>query len=319
MARSLHWTQLTRGLLALVAVLASAVAVLIFARVGRLHGDTFHIYALTEDAKGVIRGTEVWLDGQKVGLVMSVDFRGITVPTKDRLVLSLDVMDDALGRVRSDSRTEIRSGTSVIASPVVYISSGTPRGRPLGEGDTLYASAQTDFETAASQLTEAGRQLPVIVSNVKLLTRQMQSAQSTLGAFGLGGGAATVRSTTSRASRLLSRLTSSRGTLGQVLNGSGALAARARHAMAEADSIRALLASGETAFGRFRRDSTLLRDIAEIRQELATVQALASSPDGTLGRMRSDSAVQAALAEAYRQLDLLLADVKKHPFRYLVF
>lgn len=319
MARSLTWHQLTGGILAFAGIVALALAILLFARVGQLHGKTFRVYALTDDARGVIRGTEVWLDGQKVGLVKSVDFRQVDVPEKDRLILTLDVVDNALGHVRTDSRTEIRSGGSLIASPVVYVTSGTPRGRPLREGDTLPAQSQLDVESATAQLSEAGQQLPVIMNNVKLLSRQLQSAQSTLGAFGIAGGGATLRTTTNNASRLLTKMSTPRGTIGRIMSGSGPLMTRARHAMGEADSIRALLASGQTTFGRFRRDSSLLREIADVRQELSTLRTLAASSDGTLGRMRQDSAVQNAIAEAYRQMDLLFADVKKHPFRYLAF
>jgi len=319
MARSLTWHQLTGGVLAFVAIVVLALAILLFARVGQLHGKTFRVYAMTDDARGVIRGTEVWLDGQKVGLVKSVDFRPVDAPEKDRLLLTLDVTDGALGRLRSDSRTQIRSGGSLIASPVVYVTSGTPRGRPLRDGDTLSAQSQTDFENTAAQFAAAGEQFPAIISNVKLLSRQLQSAQSTLGALGIEGGGVTLQKTGANASRLLTKMSTSRGTIGRIMTGSSPLMARTRHAMAEADSIRALLASGQTTFGRFRRDSSLLQRIADVRQQLSTLRTLAASPDGTLGRMRQDSAVQNAIAEAFRQMDLLFADVKKHPFRYLVF
>ena len=319
MARSLSWHQLTGGVLAFVAIVALALAILLFARVGQLHGKTFRVYALTDDARGVIRGTEVWLDGQKVGLVKRVDFRPVTAPENDRLVLTLDVTADALGRLRSDSRTEIRSGGSLIAAPVVYVTSGTPRGRPLRDGDTLSAQSQPDFENSAAQIAAAGQQFPAIISNVKLLSREMQSAQSTLGALGIEGGGATMQRTQANASRLLTKMSTSRGTIGHLMNGSSPLMDRTRHAMAEADSIRALLASGQTTFGRFRRDSSLLRQVADVRQQLSTLRTLAASPDGTLGRMRQDGAVQHAIAEAFQQMDLLLADIHKHPFRYLVF
>ena len=87
--------------------------------------------------------------------------------------------------------------------------------------------------------------------------------------------------------------------------------------MARVDSIRALLASPNTSVGRFRRDSTLLAEVDDVRNELALVRASLDSPDGTVGRARKDSALATALAQAQREMTLLFADIKKHPRRYL--
>jgi hypothetical protein len=103
--------------------------------------------------------------------------------------------------------------------------------------------------------------------------------------------------------------------VGKVLE--GGLAVRAKHVMARADSVRALVASPNTSLGRFRRDSTLLTEVGGIRDELARLRAELDSPDGTLGRFAQDSAITLQLAEAQNQMALLFADIKKHPLRYL--
>jgi hypothetical protein len=89
--------------------------------------------------------------------------------------------------------------------------------------------------------------------------------------------------------------------------------------MARADSVRALLASDRTSFGRFRRDSTLLREVADIRNEIDIVRARMASPDGTLGRLRADSAVFDALAGVQREMAALFADIRRRPLRYIRF
>jgi hypothetical protein len=97
------------------------------------------------------------------------------------------------------------------------------------------------------------------------------------------------------------------------------LSTRATRVMARVDSVRALLASPNTSFGRFRRDSTLLSEVADIRNELSIIQALVDEPRGTAGRVLRDSAITSALAGAQREMSLLFADIKKHPLRYLSF
>ena len=120
-----------------------------------------------------------------------------------------------------------------------------------------------------------------------------------------------------RAGTLMGRVKSGPGTLGLLMNGRGVLGTSARVAMARADSIRALLASGRGSVGRFRRDSTLLREVAAVRDELAIVNELMSRPTGTVGRLRQDEAIQEGVASAQREMTALFADLKKHPFRYI--
>lgn len=57
------WRGLLPGTIIVVVIAALTVAVLVYARVGRLHGDTYRLYIRTDAARGVIKGTEVWLAG----------------------------------------------------------------------------------------------------------------------------------------------------------------------------------------------------------------------------------------------------------------
>jgi hypothetical protein len=94
---------------------------------------------------------------------------------------------------------------------------------------------------------------------------------------------------------------------------------RAARAMAQVDSIRALLASDQHSLGRFRRDSSLVRDVGQLRTEMQRLQALAADPNGTIGRVRADSAITRGIHRDLVALDSLFADIKKHPQRYVAF
>jgi hypothetical protein len=117
--------------------------------------------------------------------------------------------------------------------------------------------------------------------------------------------------------RLRRRLSDGRGSVGRILDGD--LGARAQRVVSRGDSVRALVGSSNTSLGRFRRDSTLMSEVADIRDELAKVRASLAESRGTAGRIARDSAVFSALGEAHREMTLLLADLKKHPLRYNPF
>jgi hypothetical protein len=62
-----------------------------------------------------------------------------------------------------------------------------------------------------------------------------------------------------------------------------------------------------------------MAEVDDIRNELTLVQANLEESRGTAGRAVNDSALASAIGEAARQMTLLLADLKKHPLRYVAF
>jgi hypothetical protein len=319
MARKVRWKDLIVGIVAAAGVLVVAFVILVYGRVGLLHGKKFTLYVLTDAARGVIRGTEVWLDGQKVGVVKGIEFRSPDKPVSERLILVLSILESARGRVRENSRVQVRSGANIIGDRVVYISSGTTNQTALADGDTIRAAEQADVEEMTSDVALASRELPGIIENVKLLADQLQTAQGTLGALGIERGGPQAIQLRIKTSRVMARLTASDGTLGRAWREHDGLMGRASAVMARVDSIKTLVGSDRNAFGRFRRDSTLSIEIQRIRAELAEVQRLALSPNGTVGRARTDSIILRNVHRDLAAIDSLIADAKKHPLRYIAF
>ena len=319
MSRQSRWKDLRIGALATCGIIAAALLILIFGRVGVLHGRKFTFHVTTDAARGVIRGTDVWLDGKKVGVVTRVSFRAPSAPLSDRLVITLSVLERERSRIRKDSQIQVRSGGSIIGDRVVSVNSGSATAPEIVPGDTIHAREQADVEGVTSDAAVASREIPGILENVKLLAAQLRTAEGTLGALGLETGNAQLSTLGERTRKLMDDLTQSKGTLAKAGAGVASLGERASQSMARVDSIRRLLASDAHSFGRFRRDSTLLTEVGRVRDELAVVQQLAASPNGTIGRLRSDSAIIRNVHRDLAAIDSLFADMKKHPLRYIAF
>jgi phospholipid/cholesterol/gamma-HCH transport system substrate-binding protein len=319
MPRRASWRELIVGLIALVAITAISLAVLVFARIGTLHGDTFRLFALTGEARGVIRGSEVWLGGQKVGVVKDVNFMPPSAAPSSRLLIVMDVLSSARQGIRLNSTAQVRSGGTLIASPVVYLTIGTNSVRPVRSGDTVRAIPQSDLETMSSEFAIASRQFPAILENIKLLNDQLHSVKGTLGAFGIDHGGVELTRVQSGVAQLRAKVTQPGGTIGLALGSRSSLTGRAQQIMARADSVRALIAGESSSYGRFRRDSSLMREVADIRNELDILRAHMASTSGTLGRARADSALFDQIASAQREMTLIVADIKRRPFRYVHF
>ena len=83
--------------------------------------------------------------------------------------------------------------------------------------------------------------------------------------------------------------------------------------------MRAVFSSQRTTIGRVRGDSTLLKTVEDVRNEVAIARALLVEPRGTAGRVLRDSAIVRQAQRAQRQLDSLVTDIKYHPLRYWPF
>lgn len=316
-AKRAGWRPLIPGILILLGLAAFTVSVLVFARLGRLRGDTYRVRMLTDAARGVIKGTDVWLAGQKVGLVASIDFAAPARDTMARLLIELELIDDVRELIRQDSHAQIRSGGSLIGAPVVYLSVGTATTPRLEPGDTVRAKPQVDTEGLTSAVAMAGKQIPQLIRDVRRIGDELHTATSRLSEVQDNGGVS-LEVVGSRAAGITRRAKRGEGVLPRVMR-ERTIAERVSNVMRSADSVRALLASEDNVLGRFRRDSTLVREVASVRDEMSILRALIGQSQGTAGRLANDRAVTAALASAEKEMARTIEDLKRDPLRYVRF
>ena len=315
MAREHNWNELRLGLISAAAIVVIIVLTLLFARVGGVHGKKVTLWVVTDDATGILSGTEVWLAGRKIGLVKKIEFRPPSVDTTQRLLVKLETLESALPNIRRDSWAQIRAGGSLIATAVVYISAGSARFPQLHDGDTLRTRESSKIADLATQITEVAPKISAAATQVGLLNEKLSQPTGTIGNFRTHGLPALPQfgGTMSR----LSAKMSGNGTIGLAMRHD--LMGRATRAMARTDSIRALMASDKSSLGRFKKDTTLMTKAAGVMAELDTLKGMMSDPVGTIAAAHPDSALTRELARSRALLDSLMKDAKKHPQRYINF
>lgn len=311
--KALTWRSVSGGIAAVVGIVLLAFLVLTYARTGVVRGSKFRLYVAVPDANNVLKGTDVWLNGQRVGTVARIDFAPPSAPPDERVVIAADVLTRVRDHIRLDSRANLQSGGTIIGAPVVYITSGTPTRRVIAPGDTIRGTGKSDFEIAASRATEAVEELPGIISDSKVILANAKVAGSRLSSIVQRGGQ---RSFAAQGSQLMQKLSSGRGSA-RLLMRDQELRRRAASTLAATDSLRTLLASRMDEMGRFRRDSSLGRAVLALRDDVSELRALARDPNGTVGRITGDSALVRGLDSLFVELNTLMADIKKNPLRYV--
>lgn len=315
MPRHLHWRELTGGIVAAAVIAAVTVAVLMFARVGELHGKKVTLYVATAEAPGILAGSEVWLAGQKEGVVNGVTFQSPTVPESERVLITTDFLAEALPRVRRDSYAQIKPGGSLIGTVVVSISAGTATAPPLKAGDTIYARHRAAATSLSDDIGTIGPQFAALGAATKELANKINRPIGTIGNY-RANGLVDLPDVSAGMSSLSARANGN-GTIGRAMRGD--LRLRASHAMAAADTIRALMASNKSTLGRFRRDTTLMTNAAYVLAEVDSLRTLLADPLGSMQAARSDSTLTLQLARTHTLLAALIKDAKSHPLRYIRF
>lgn len=310
MPRQRNWTDLRGGIISAVVIVLVVLATVVFARVGALHGKKVTLYVLADDGSGVLPGTEVWLAGKHSGSVKNIAFRAPTSDTLGRLIIATEFLARDLPYVRRDSWAQIQAGGSLLGTPVVYVAIGS-RGSPaLRDGDTIRARPKPRALDVAGQVAGVMPEARGLMSEFSNLNRQISTPVGTIGNFRTRG-MGEMTDVAGSMSRITGKMTSGRGTIGLAMRGD--LKERASRVMSAADSARLLMTSGRGSIGRFRRDTTLMTTVNRITADLDTLRAMAGKFGG------GDSSLTLALAQRRALMDSLIADIKKHPFRYISF
>ena len=314
MPRSYKWSELKVGIISGAAILAIVLGVLIFARVGALHGSRERLFVLTDHAPGVLPGTEVWLAGEKVGLVSTIKFRPASVDTSRRVIIEADILSKYMTQLRRNSYADIRPGGNLIGSPVVYISPVTSAAPQLHSGDTILTKKAGVIEDVGQNVTQLVSRLGVLADSTSKAIALLNSEAGAVGAF-TRNGLPRIANVTGTMSGMLQQAQHGNGTAGLMIRGN--IGARFKALSAAKDSITYLMNSGSGTLGRFHRDSTLVPTIGRIKSEVDSLRGLMSSGNTTLSRMKSDTTLVKEMARARAQLDSLMKDIKKHPLKYL--
>jgi ABC-type transporter Mla subunit MlaD len=317
MTRVVRWRNLIPGLVSVAAVLAIVTGIIFYGRIGALRGDTYPVYVFTNEARGILQNSDVWLEGKRVGIVDAIEFRPIATDTAKRIRLTLKILREHQGLIRADSYAQIRSGGRLLGEPVVYITMGTTSSPALEAEAVLDSREQADAENIASEIALASRDFPMIAQNARRLIEQARVLAQRLDAVGTDEPGVAFRVVTRRAQRLTSAA-SDTGTVGMFLADSLALVARLRQIMARTDSLgRRLQETGHT-FDRMSSDSSLSRQIADLRNEVSIVRALLTDARGSAGRLMFDQAIPSQLTRVESELGQLMTDLRNNPARYLI-
>jgi phospholipid/cholesterol/gamma-HCH transport system substrate-binding protein len=335
--RSLAWSELKIGILAVVAIV---LAIMLIVAVGGQGGFAWQRYELKTkfpDVKGLKSGAVVRVAGVEVGKVTDVSLVGSEVE------VTLEVNEENQQRITTESRASIGS-LSLLGEPVIDITPAT-QGTPLKDGDFLPAGrAPGQLSDVAEGATQSLEQITGILRDIrggkgtvgKLFTddavykevqRLVASAETVAGHLSRGQGTlgmlirdpAAYRSFNAAVAdlqQMTRSINAGEGSLGRILK-DDALAKSLTSASANFDQLTGKLNRGEGTVGQLLTEKELYDRFNSLAGRIDKLTANLEQGQGTAGQLLRDKQLYDNMNAAANELRQLIGDIRKDPKKYL--
>ena len=335
--RSLAWSELKIGVLAVVALIIAAALIFTLGGQGGFFWQRYPLKVRFPNVAGVKEGSPVRVAGVEMGSVTKMQFAGSNIE------IEVQLFKDVRDRVRTTSVATVGS-VSLLGEGAVDITARTD-GTPLPDWGYVKAGA------AARSLSDVTAQASQGLEQVNLLVRDLRAGRGTAGQL-LTDEALYRRMTglTDAASAVMRTLRQGQGSLGRLLNdpttareletfltnlsnvterlsaGEGSLGKLIKDdqlAQTLTDTTRnfqtlsARLNRGEGTAGKLLTDDTLYKRLTEVAERFEKVATQLSEGQGSAGRLLTDRELYDNLNQAVGDVRSLIADVRKDPRKYL--
>jgi phospholipid/cholesterol/gamma-HCH transport system substrate-binding protein len=335
--RSIAWSQLKIGILAVAAILLTAMFIFMVGGQAGFGWQVYHLKTRFKDVQGLKTGAVVRVAGVEVGTVRDVEFVGSEVEIVMRV--SKKMQD----KIRTDSKASIGS-LSLLGAPVIDISpsrSGAqiedwgyvPSQRPYGQLSAVAEGATKSLEEATKLLQDlrAGRgTVGKLFSDDQLyrdITQFVDSAEQVVTALNRGDGTIgklikdqsahdALMTSLNNLSEISTRLLAGQGTLGRLLKDEK-LAESLTSVAGNLDEITGRLKRGEGTAGKLLTDDALYARIDTLSKRLDLLVTRLNEGEGTAGRLLQDKQLYENMNGAASELRTLLGEVRKDPKKYL--
>src|SRR3954467_239785 len=309
------WDQLKVGVLILIALLILAFAILKLGQAGNLFGKRYRLVSFVASASGLRVGGPVTVAGQLAGTIKEIAFLPPDQDTTRNLRLLIEVKREITNQVRGDSRAKIAT-MGLLGDKVVDISVGTPKFRPLRDGDTLVVVPSTDYEAVVKQASGAINEVVGLTRDLKKVTAGITRGEGALGQLVTNRQLYDqLNSTLSRTSALMARLENPRGTIGRLLD-DPQLYYSLNRTIASADTVIKQITSGTGTAGKLLRDDTLYNHLVSVVTRADSLVGSMSNGNGTMQKLFTDQQLYDQLVKTVTELNNVLLDVRRDPRRY---
>ncbi len=335
--RSLKWSELKIGIMAVVALVIAAALIVALGGEGGFFWQRYNLKAKFSNASGVQVGSPVRVAGVTVGAVTDLEFIGSDVE------MLLELHEDMQQRVRTASRATIGS-VSLLGEGAVDISASTT-GQPIPEWGYVPSDAPgAQLADVTASANKGIAELTTLITDIragkgtvgKLMTdeqlyRDLQeftaAARSVTDGLAKGKGtlgqllnnpesARQLENSLKNLTSITNKINAGQGSIGQLMN-DPAFAKNLTAVTANFEGLSGKLNRGEGTMGQLMTNDALYKRLDGVTTNLEHLTAKLNQGQGTAGKLLTDTSLHDNINKTLNEMQQLLAEIKKDPKKYL--
>jgi phospholipid/cholesterol/gamma-HCH transport system substrate-binding protein len=335
--RSLKWSELKIGIMAVVALFIAAALIVALGGEGGFFWQRYNLKVKFSNAGGVQKGSPVRVAGVTVGAVTDLQFSGSDVE------MTLELREDMQQRVRTTSRATI-GAVSLLGEGAVDISASTT-GQPIPEWGYVPSDAPpAQLADVTAQANKGIAQLTALIGDIRAgkgtvgklmtdeqlytelqqfasaareVTQGLQQGKGTLGQLlNNPESARQLEASLKNLTAITNKINSGQGSLGQLMN-DPSLAKNLNEVTANFNSLSAKLNKGEGTMGQLMNNDALYKRLDGVTTNLEQLTAKLNKGEGTAGKLMNDTQLHDNINKTLTEMQQLLVDIRKDPKKFL--
>ena len=342
--RSLAWSELKIGVLAIVAIGIAALTIFLLTGSRGFFWQRYSLKTRFTNVAGLKSGSPVRVAGVEVGTVSAVELAG------DLVEVTFEVNRDMGERITTASRATLGS-VSLLGEASVDItpaSQGTPVPEwgyvPPGPAPAQFSDLATQANQGVQEISrlvqdirggrgtvgklmtddELYRELNQFVATASAVTRGIQEGKGTIGRFVKDPKVAeSLEASLKNLETITTRINAGEGSVGKLLNDdafSRALTdstANLRELTGNLKELTAKVNRGEGTAGKLIADATLFNRLNSLTERFEQLLTRLNDGQGTAGQLLKDKQLYENMNGAVNDLRSLVAAIQKDPRKYL--
>ena len=334
--RSLAFSELKIGILAVIAMIIAAIVIFTLGGQGGFFWQRYSLKVRLPNAAGLKGGAPVRLAGVEVGAVSALDFVGAQV-------------DGTLGVAKGDrpritDRSKATLGSMGLLGQATVDITASSSGQPIPEWGYIPAVAAPGFADVTVTANEGLEQATLLLQDLRKgrgtvgqlftndalyteLDRFIASAQEVTADLNRGRGSlgallkdraayASLEASLKNLQAITASINAGEGSLGKFLHDEQ-MAASLKSTAGNIDALTAKLNRGEGSAGKLMNDPALFDRLNTISGRLEDLTTRLNAGEGTAGQFLVNRAVYDNLNSAVNELKGLITDIRRDPKKYL--
>jgi phospholipid/cholesterol/gamma-HCH transport system substrate-binding protein len=335
--RSLAWSELKIGVMAVTALVLTSILVIALGGASGFAWERYELKANFANVQGLKAGAIVRIAGVEVGKVTKVELAGAGVEVR------LSIKKENRSRVTTDSYASIGS-MSLLGEPLIDVSAAST-GTPLKGGDVIKskkpASQLSDVaETANEGIVEATallkdiragkgsvgklftedklyRDLNAFVDSANAVTASINKGKGTIGKLTNDPKAYNeLEASLANLREMTRKINAGEGSIGQLLK-DDKLAKSLSATSANFEQVSARLNRSDNTAGRLLTERELYDKLNSTVNRLDELTKNLNEGKGTAGQLLHDTKLYDTMNSAATEIKSLIADIRKDPKKYL--